>query len=144
MSSRSDAGSDAAGSAVRKRAVGSRAATGRNDGELAVTDPSRDEVLRTVFGLGRHDVRTYDAVADAPGSTTRELAGRLDRDRSNVNRSLNRLRDVGLVTRGRRLLDAGGHVYQYYAAPDGTSEDVVAQAVDRWRSAAVEALDAVE
>lgn len=144
MSSRSDAGSDGAGSAARKRAVGGRAATGRDDGELVVTEPSRDDVLRTVFGLGTHDVRTYDAVADAPGSTTRELADRLDRDRSNVNRSLNRLREAGLITRGRRLLDAGGHVYQYYAAPDGGSEDLVARAVDRWRSAAVDALDGVE
>ncbi len=144
MSSRSDAGSDVAGSTVRKRATDGRSASGNGGERLAVTEPSRDEVLRTVFGLGRHDVRTYDAVADAPGSTTSELAGRLDRDRSNVNRSLNRLRDVGLVTRGRRLLDSGGHVYQYYAAPDGSSEDVVARAVDRWRSAAIEALDATE
>ena len=114
---------------------------GEHDGgtELCVSEPSRDDVFRTVFGLGTADVRTYDAVAEVPGSTTRELADHLDRDRSNVNRSLNRLREIGLVSRVRRLLDSGGHVYQYSVVPDRTAEDVVARAVDRWRSAALEA-----
>lgn len=116
---------------------------GRTDGvDVSVAEPSREEVLRTVFGLGGHDVRTYDAVVEVPGSTTRELAGHLDRDRSNVNRSLNRLRDAGLVTRDRRLLDAGGHVYQYSAASDEAADDIISQAIDRWRSAAVDAVGA--
>lgn len=63
----------------------------------------------------------------------------LDRDRSNVNRSLNRLRETGSVTRGRRIIDEGGHVHQYYAL-DEASETVVARAIDRWRSAALNAV----
>ena len=144
MSSRSDVGSDSPAGNAQRRAFGDRSGTTPDAEEIAVTEPSRDDVLQTVFGLGGHDVRTYDAVGDAPGSTTRELADRLDRDRSNVNRSLNRLREVGLVTRGRRLLDAGGHVYQYYAAPEEMSENIISRAVDRWRSAALGAVDAVD
>lgn len=75
---------------------------------------------------------------EVPSSTTRELADHLDRDRSNVNRSLNRLREAGLVTRVRRLLDSGGHVYQYSVVSNHTTEDVVARAVDRWRSTALD------
>lgn len=108
--------------------------------DISVAEPSRDEVLQTVFGLGGHDVRTYDAVIGAPGSTTQELARRLDRDRSNVNRSLNRLLEAGLLTRGRRLLDTGGHVYQYSARGEGVAEDAIARAVDRWRSVALDAI----
>ena len=115
----------------------------RTDGpDVSVAEPSREEVLRTVFGLGGHDVRTYDAVVEVPGSTTRELAGHLDRDRSNVNRSLNRLREAGLVTRDRRLLDAGGHVYQYSATSNEAAADVISQAVNRWQSAALDAVGA--
>ena len=141
MSSRFEPGSEAGGE-LREQTVGYETAITPDADEVAVTEPSREEVLATVFGLGTHDVRTYDAVGDAPGSTTRELASRLDRDRSNVNRSLYRLLGAGLVARGRRLLDDGGHVYQYYAAPDGASEQPVARAVDRWRSAALDALGA--
>ena len=139
MSSRSESAGDATrGERSERRLVGrGRRAEGP---EVSVAEPSREEVLRTVFELGGHDVRTYDAVVAVPGSTTRELADHLDRDRSNVNRSLNRLREAGLVTRDRRLLDAGGHVYQYSAVSDEAADDIVARAVDRWRSAALDAL----
>jgi len=138
MSSRSDRGGDVTADTLKTRDAGGRSAEG--DGGLVVAEPSREAVLRTVFGLGGHDVRTYDAVAESPASTTRELADGLDRDRSNVNRSLNRLREAGLVTRNRRLLDEGGHVYQYFAAPGESADDLVARAVDRWRSAALDAV----
>jgi predicted transcriptional regulator len=136
MSSRSESAEDATGGERSKRRLRGR---GRRAEGPEVAEPSREEVLRTVFGIGSHDVRTYDAVVAVPGSTTRELADNLDRDRSNVNRSLNRLREAGLVTRDRRLLDEGGHVYQYSAA-EGTADDLVARAVDRWRSAALDAI----
>ncbi|WP_280584965.1 helix-turn-helix domain-containing protein [Halorubrum sp. Boch-26] len=138
MSSRTDSRTDASPDGRSEREIGRRGAEA-DAGELSVKTPTRKGVLRTVFGLGEHDVRTYDGVVEVTGATTSELAERLDRDRSNVNRSLNRLRESGLVTRGRRLLDEGGHVYQYYAVDEST-EDLVARAVDRWRSAALDAI----
>ena len=140
MSSHSEGGRGLAADTLRSGTRRGDATAERDD--ISVAEPSRDDVLRTVFGLGGHDVRTHDAVGANPGSTTRELARCLDRDRSNVNRSLNRLREVGLVTRSRRLLDGGGHVYQYSARPETASEDVIARAVDRWRSAALDAVGA--
>lgn len=113
---------------------------GADAATVRVAELSREDVLRTVFDLGCHDIRTYDAVIEAPGSTTRELAEHLDRDRSNVNRSLNRLRDVGLMMRNRRLLDEGGHVYQYSAVSAESSEDLISRAIDRWRSVALDAM----
>lgn len=138
MSSRSDRGGNATADALATRDTRDRSE--RDDDGLVVAEPSREAVLRTVFGLGGHDVRTYDAVVESPVSTTRELANHLDRDRSNVNRSLNRLREAGLVTRNRRLLDGGGHVYQYSTVSGESTDDVVARAVDRWRSAAIDAV----
>ena len=121
-----------------ERSVGRREAS-QDDSMPSVQTPTRKEVLQTVFGLGDQDVRTYDAVVGVRGATTSELADHLGRDRSNVNRSLNRLRETGLITRGRRLLDEGGHVYQYYPV-DEASDDLVERAVDRWRAAALDAI----
>ena len=139
MSSRSESGAGAASSEPSGRRFGGRGDRS-DDTDPSVRTPSREDVLRTVFGLGTVDVRTYDAVVEAPGSTTTELADQVDRDRSNVNRSLTRLREAGLATRTRRLLDDGGHVYQYYATADETTGGIIAQAVDRWRSAALDAV----
>jgi len=138
MSSRTDLSTDVSPDVRAGRGV-SRRGTEPDETELSVKRPTRKEVFRTVFDLGKQDVRTYDAVVEVAGATTSELSDRLDRDRSNVNRSLKRLRETGLVTRGRRLLDEGGHVYQYYV-DDEMSEDPIAHAIDRWRSAALDAV----
>jgi len=138
MSSRTDLSTDVSPDTRTERGVDRRGAKA-DETEISVKTPTREEVFQTVFGLGEQDVRTYDAVVEVTGATTSELGDYLDRDRSNVNRSLKRLRETGLVTRGRRLLDDGGHVYQYYVADDA-SEKPVAHAVDRWRSAALDAV----
>ena len=139
MSSRTGSRMDPFPDGEAEQGLGRRGANA-DEGGPSVQAPTRTDVLQTVFGIGEQDVRTYDAVVEIRGATTTELADHLGRDRSNVNRSLNRLRESGLVTRGRRLLDDGGHVYQYYAV-DEASDASVARAVDRWRSAALDAIE---
>jgi predicted transcriptional regulator len=95
-------------------------------------DPSFEHVLSCVFGIQDHESRTYLVLAEEPGSTVAELADRLDRDRSNVNRSLSTLMEKGLVERRRRLLDPGGYVYQYTAIPVPEAKELLHGALDEW------------
>ena len=67
-----------------------------------------------------------------PSSTVAELADTLDRDRSNVNRSLSTLREKGLTTRERRLLDGGGHIYQYSPTPLPEARELMHDTLDAW------------
>lgn len=101
--------------------------------ELMLEDePGIEDVMSCVFGVQRHEVRTYLALLDAPASTVKELATELDRDRSNVNRSLSTLREKSLVYRERRLLDDGGHVYQYTATPLPEAREQMHETLDAW------------
>jgi predicted transcriptional regulator len=95
-------------------------------------EPGFEEVLACVFGIQRHEARTYQTLLDHPGSTVEELANELDRDRSNVNRSLSTLRDKGLAERQRRLLDGGGHVYQYSPTPRAEARELMHETLDEW------------
>ncbi|MEF8818950.1 MAG: helix-turn-helix domain-containing protein [Haloferacaceae archaeon] len=95
-------------------------------------DPSFEHVLSCVFGIRDHESRTYVVLAEEPGSTVAELADRLERDRSNVNRSLSTLMEKGLVERRRRLLDPGGYVYQYTATPVPEAKELLHDALDEW------------
>ncbi|MFB6282033.1 MAG: helix-turn-helix domain-containing protein [Haloferacaceae archaeon] len=99
-----------------------------------VGDASPDfrHVLACVFGIQDHESRTYLALLDNPGSTVAELAETLDRDRSNVNRSLTTLLEKGLAERERRLLDPGGYVYQYTATPLPEAREMLHEALDEW------------
>ncbi|MEF8785366.1 MAG: helix-turn-helix domain-containing protein [Haloarculaceae archaeon] len=95
-------------------------------------EPGLQDVLTCVFGIQRHEARTYQVLLDTPGSTVEELAAELDRDRSNVNRSLSTLREKGLAERQRRLLDSGGHVYQYSATPLVEARELMHETLDEW------------
>jgi len=92
-------------------------------------------LLSCVFGIRDHERRTYLTLHDHPGSTVEELAAVLDRDRSNVNRSLSTLRKKGLLDRERRLLDSGGYVYQYTAVDLETTRKMLHTALDEWVTA---------
>ncbi|MFB6131613.1 MAG: helix-turn-helix domain-containing protein [Salinigranum sp.] len=99
---------------------------------VGTEDPDFAHVLSCVFGIHDHESRTYLVLLDNPGSTVAELAELLDRDRSNVNRSLTTLLEKGLVDRRRRLLDPGGYVYQYTATPVPEAAETMHRALDEW------------
>jgi predicted transcriptional regulator len=99
---------------------------------LETDDPGFQQVLACVFGIQDHESRTYLVLLGNPGSTVAELADTLERDRSNVNRSLTTLLEKGLAERERRLLDPGGYVYQYTATPLPEAKEMLHDALDEW------------
>ncbi|MBB6647250.1 helix-turn-helix domain-containing protein [Halobellus ruber] len=99
---------------------------------LDAEDPGFQEVLSCVFGIQRHESRTYLTLLDHPGSTVAELADVLDRDRSNINRSLTTLMEKGLAERERRLLDSGGYIYQYTATELPEAKAMLHDALEEW------------
>ncbi len=108
---------------------------------METDDPDLPDVMACVFGIQRHEVRTYHTLLETPGTTVEELADILDRDRSNVNRSLSTLREKGLAQRERRLLDGGGHVYQYTATPLAEARELMHDALDQWASMVHDRID---
>lgn len=102
-------------------------------GQLLEDDnPEFDDIMRCVFGIQGREVRTYLALVDRPGSTVEELSTALDRDRSNINRSLAQLLELDLAERERRLLDSGGYVYQYTAVDLSKTKERLHAALDTW------------
>jgi predicted transcriptional regulator len=103
--------------------------------------PDFRAILSCVFGVQDHESRTYLVLLDSPDSTVAELADELDRDRSNVNRSLTALLEKGLVERRRRLLDPGGYVYEYTAVPLPEAKELLHEALDEWVGTVHERID---
>ena len=104
-------------------------------------EPGFEEVLRCVFGVQDHEARLYLELLDAPDSTVAELAEAVDRDRSNVNRSLTTLMEKNLAERRRRLLDSGGHVYQYRATPPEEARELMHDTLEEWAAYVHERID---
>lgn len=99
---------------------------------MLLDNPEFDRIMECVFGVQPHETRTYFRLLELQGGTVAELADDLDRDRSNVNRSLATLREKDLVRRERRLLEGGGYVFQYFAVPLPEAQDLMHEAVDEW------------
>ncbi|AEN06680.1 helix-turn-helix domain-containing protein [Halolamina sp.] len=99
---------------------------------METEEPSFQHILACVFGIQDHESRTYLALLDQPDSTVAELAEVLERDRSNVNRSLTTLLSKNLVERRRRLLDPGGYVYEYTAVELPEAKEMLHSALDGW------------
>ncbi len=108
---------------------------------MLVDEPGFEKIMSCVFGIQPHETRTYLRLLELPGSTVAELATDLERDRSNINRSLSTLREKKLVERERRLLEGGGYVYQYFAIPVPEAQKLMHTAVDEWAETVHERID---
>jgi len=108
---------------------------------ISEDEPALVDVMACVFGIQPHEARTYEALLSRPASTVEELSDALDRDRSNVNRALSTLREKGLASRERRLLDAGGHVYQYSPTPLAEARSLMHETLDAWTASVHERID---
>ena len=105
------------------------------------SEPGFEEVMRCVFGIAGHEARLYLELLEAPDSTVAELADVVDRDRSNVNRGLSTLLEKDLAERRRRLLDSGGHVYQYRATSPEEARELMHRTLDEWTAYVHERID---
>lgn len=105
------------------------------------SEPGFEAVMECVFAIAAHEGRLYLELLAAPDSTVAELAERVNRDRSNVNRGLSTLQEKGLVTRRRRLLDSGGHVYQYRAIDPEEARGLMHRTLEEWTAQAHQRID---
>jgi len=104
-------------------------------------EPEFEQVMRCVFDIRERDARLYLELLSEPDSTVEELAAAVDRDRSNVTRALSTLREKRLAERQRRLLDGGGHVYQYRATPVEEARALMHDTLDEWAAYVHERID---
>jgi len=112
-----------------------RRETGSGDG------PSLPELLRVVFDIGVVEHEIYLYLVQREYCNTKELSTALERDRSNISRSLDTLRQKGFVDRRRRILESGGHLYQYAARPPEQTQALLIAGLEAWVEGACDRLD---
>lgn len=103
-------------------------------------EPSLGEVLNYVFGIGVRERTLYAVLLENGPSTVRELVTALEWQRSRGSRGLKRLHKRGLVTRRRRIISSGGHVYEYTALPPERVTQLLCAGFEEWARMANESL----
>lgn len=108
---------------------------------MLADEPSFADILSCVFDIQQHESTMYLALLDNPESTVTDLASVVDRDRSNVTRSLTTLCEKELAARERHLLDGGGQVYLYTATPLDEAKVLMHETLDVWAEYVHERID---
>jgi len=106
-----------------------------------VNEPELSAVLGNGLGLSETDLHVYVCLRERGGSTTKEVAERLDLDRSTVARSLNRLAEPGLVEGNHRVLESGGRVNVYSISRAGAFADRLRRGLLAWAAGALDRLE---
>ncbi|MFU1782807.1 helix-turn-helix domain-containing protein [Haloarcula japonica] len=91
--------------------------TGVGTTETAVSKPSLETLLQTVFDMSGTELDVCLCVMEGGELTVTTLAEQIGYDRSVVARHLNHLADLGVVEKRRRIRPEGGHVYVYTPQP---------------------------
>ena len=92
------------------------------------------DLLCCAFGLRNSEIDTYFSLISGP-KTVEEISDLIEKDRSTVQRVLNRLLKKNLVERTTHFLDRGGYYYEYSAKSTEDVREEILDQLERWYQA---------
>lgn len=90
------------------------------------------EIVKWILNLKDLDINVYRTLLKLGGAKVSLITDVIGRDRSTIQRSLNRLVDAGLCYKEKKLLRNGGYYYVYFAKKPEEVKSVVEECLDRW------------
>ena len=92
------------------------------------------DLLCCAFGLRNSEIDTYFSLIDGP-KTVEQISDFIGKDRSTVQRVLNKLHKKNLVDRTTHFIDRGGYYYQYSAKSTEKIRKEILNQLDEWYEA---------
>ncbi|AAB99084.1 conserved hypothetical protein [Methanocaldococcus jannaschii DSM 2661] len=90
-----------------------------------------EDLMRCILGLQEIEIRVYfDLLENGEGSVL-EIAERVNRDRTTVQKALRSLMNCGLVDR-RKVTEKVGYKYIYNAVDLDRVSDIIEELLDDW------------
>ncbi len=92
------------------------------------------DLLCCAFGLRNSEIDTYFSLIDGP-KTVEQISEFIGKDRSTVQRVLNKLHKKNLVDRTTHFIERGGYYYQYSAKSTEKIRKEILNQLDEWYEA---------
>lgn len=92
------------------------------------------DLLCCAFGLRNSELDVYFDLISGP-KTVEQIAERVKRDRSTVQRVLNKLHSKGLVMRNTHKIQRGGYYYEYSAEETEVVRNQILAQLEEWYTA---------
>ncbi|ADG13860.1 transcriptional regulator, TrmB [Methanocaldococcus infernus ME] len=103
-----------------------------------------DELMACVFGIKVFDVHLYFYLLKHGPFKVNELAEKLNKNRSTIQRSVQNLMNAGLVYRKQVNLKDGGYFYLYYAVPFEEVKERMKREIEGWYKKMKDWIDSIE
>ena len=91
-----------------------------------------DDVLECTFDLNKADVEVYRKLKEMGTSRVEELAHKLNKDRSTVYRSLQKLVSCEICIKETRTIEKGGYYHVYYCNDIKKVKEKMKVCIDEW------------
>ncbi|WP_456416787.1 helix-turn-helix domain-containing protein [Methanocaldococcus sp.] len=91
-----------------------------------------DNLMACVFGIKISDVKVYFDILKNGPSKINEIAERINRNRSTVQRSVQNLMNAGLVKRKQVNIKEGGYYFIYEAIPFKDAKKIIKKTIKEW------------
>lgn len=92
------------------------------------------DLLCCAFGLRNNELDVYFSLVSGP-KTVEQIAERIGKDRSTVQRVLNKLHSKGLARRQSRPIERGGYFFEYSAASTEIVREEILARLEDWYKA---------
>jgi predicted transcriptional regulator len=92
------------------------------------------DLLCCAFGLRNSEIDVYFSLISGP-KTVEQIAELIEKDRSTVQRVLNRLHSKGLAKRDTHTIERGGYFYEYSAEKSEIVRDQILNQLEEWYQA---------
>jgi len=89
------------------------------------------DLLCCAFGLRNSELDVYFSLISGP-KTVEQIAERIGKDRSTVQRVLNKLHSKGLAKRDTHKIQRGGYFYEYSAEETEIVRDQILLQLEEW------------
>ena len=89
------------------------------------------DLLCCAFGLRSSELDVYFSLISGP-KTVEQIAERISKDRSTVQRVLNKLHSKGLAKRDTHKIQRGGYFYEYSAEETEIVRDQILVQLEEW------------
>jgi len=103
-----------------------------------------DEAIKCVFDLNKLDLKVYKKLKQEGPIKAQELATLLNRERSTVYRSLQKLSKCGICKRATKTLHQGGYYHEYRCVPIDSVQKKARECLDSWYETIKKTLDSLK
>lgn len=100
--------------------------------QMAAGARSCKDLLRCMYNLSDLDLEVLRLLLEGGPARSEDLADRLERDRSTVYRSLQKMVSCQVVNKETRNLERGGYYHVYAAIPKALLRERLTHCIEEW------------